>query len=199
MAKLPYREQLRRDVLVSARQMVEQEGLTALHARRVAERVNCSVGSIYNVFGDLDGLIIALNMETVADFGKALKASHEGSALLSLDERLLDLAITYARFAFANPNRWRAVFEHRLSGERTIPQTYRTDQARLLALIEDIIAGTISDADTRERAARALFAAVHGIVALALDSKLVTFDSQTTEMEIRFIVKAAANGLRSAL
>lgn len=199
MSKLPYREQLKADVLAIARRIVEQDGLAALHARRVAAQAKCSVGSIYNVFDDLDGLVIALNIETVHDLGKALTASFEGSAQLGLDERLADLAITYARFAVANANRWRAVFEHKLSGTRTIPETYRSDQARLLALIEDIIAGEIPDSAMRERAARALFAAVHGIVALALESKLVAFDAQGTEMEIRFIVKAAASGLRAAL
>lgn len=199
MTSLPYREKLRQDVLAIGRAMLEAEGLQTLHARRIAERARCSVGSIYNVFGDLDGLIIALNMETVSDLGKVLKASHKGSAHLSLDERLTDLAITYARFAFANPHRWRAVFEHKLAGDRTIPDIYRSDQARLLALIENIIAQDIPDGTLRGHAARALFAAVHGIVALALESKLVAFDPVQTEMEIRFIVTAAAKGLRAAL
>lgn len=199
MSKLPYREQLRQDLLAIGRAMLEEDGLAAFQARRIAERAKCSVGSIYNVFGDLDGLVIALNMETVGDLGKVLKASYEGSRQLSLDERLTDLAISYARFAFANAQRWRAVFEHKLPGERTIPETYRSDQARLLALIESIIADDVPDSAMRARAARALFAAVHGIVALAIESKLVPFDAQATEMEIRFIVKAAASGLRAAL
>ncbi|MEQ1719136.1 MAG: TetR/AcrR family transcriptional regulator [Hyphomicrobium sp.] len=199
MTKQPYREKLRTEVLAIARQMLETEGLSALHARRIAQSAGCSVGSLYNVFGDLDGLIIAVNMQTVADLRKALTASDLGSAALKLDERLADLAITYARFAVANAYRWRALFEHTLTGDRTIPETYRNDQAQLLSLIEKNIASEISDTAMRVRAGRALFAAVHGIVLLAIDSKLAPFDPQAMELEIRFIVKAAAHGLGAAV
>ncbi len=50
----------------------------------------------------------------------------------------------------------------------------------------------------RTRAARALFASVHGIIALALDNRISTFNAANVESEIRFIVAAAARGLAEA-
>lgn len=191
-----YRQRVRLEALEIARGIVVREGLAALQARRVAKDAKCSVGSLYNVFGDLDGLILALNVETVGALGKTLAASFAMTRRQPTDERLLDLALSYMTFALAHLNLWKAVFEHRLPDNAEVPPTYRADQARLLALIGEIISGEIAGEDVRACAARALFAAVHGIIALSVDQKLGTFDARALEAEIRFIVKAAANGLK---
>jgi AcrR family transcriptional regulator len=194
----PYRARLRLDVLDLAERVVATEGLAGLQARRIASDANCSVGSIYNVFGDLDGLAIAVNERTLARLAGPLEASFEATRGHPTAGRLTDLALAYMRFALDNQLRWRAVFELRLPNGREVPDRYRQSQAQLLSLIERIIAAEIPDAGKRAHAARALFAAVHGIIALALDNKLSPFDAATVEAEIRFIVRAAAAGLRGA-
>jgi AcrR family transcriptional regulator len=194
----PFRDRARTEILTLALSIVAKEGLQGLQARRIAREAGCSVGSLYNIFGDINGLIIASNIETVAALETALLESFSVSEGRPIDDRLLDLALTYCRFALENLNLWRAVFEHRLPPDQEVPLNYRADQARLLSLIAKIIAGEIDDQDLRERAARALFAAVHGIVALAVDSKLGAFEEARMQDEVRFIVKAAAAGLKSA-
>lgn len=196
---LPYRDRLKTEVLAIATRIIAEEGLTALQARRVATQAGCSVGSIYNVFGDIDGLIIAANTETVAMLGKELSESFTANADKPTQARLLDLALAYMRFAIHHLNRWKAVFEHRMASGREIPESYRADQARLLELIEKIVAAEIPDSALRVHAGRALFASVHGIIALALEAKLQPFNRKSLEQEIRFIVRAAANGLKAAV
>ena len=49
--------ELRVEALKIAEEIVVGEGLAALTARRVAGETGCSVGTLYNVFGQLDGLI----------------------------------------------------------------------------------------------------------------------------------------------
>lgn len=198
MADQPFRVELRQKALGIALRIITEEGLAALQARRVAREADCAVGTLYNVFGDMDGLIIAANQDTVHLLGDALIASFETSATAPVEKRLTDLALTYMRFALDHKSRWRAVFEHRLAPGAEVPPAYQSDQARLLALIESIIAGEVTDPQLRQRAARALFAAIHGIIQLAIDEKLAYFDQATTEGEIRFIVTAAANGLARA-
>ena len=193
-----YRERLRTKALAIASGIVEKDGLVALQARRVAREADCSVGTLYNVFGDMDGLVLALNQTTVRRLGEALIRSFETASSSPAETRLTDLALTYMRFARENLPLWRAVFEHRLPDGVDIPADYRSDQARLLALIETIVAADIADETLRRRAARALFAAIHGIVHLALDQKLSDFDPEATEAEIRFIVSAVAHGLARA-
>lgn len=198
MTELPYRERLRLKALDIATTIIEQDGLAALQARRVAREADCSIGTLYNVFGDMDGLVIALNQTTVRRLGEDLVRSFNATQGSAVESRLTDLALTYMRFAHDNWPLWRAVFEHRLPDGADIPETYRADQARLLALIESIVAEDLADAGLRRRAARALFAAIHGIVQLALDQKLSDFDREATEAEIRFVVSAVSNGLARA-
>jgi AcrR family transcriptional regulator len=199
VSDLPYRERLKTEALAIATRIIAEEGLAALQARRVATEAGCSVGSIYNVFGDLDGLIIAANSATIAMLGNDLAESFKTHAGQPTQARLMDLALAYMRFAIHHLNRWKAVFEHRLMTARDIPESYRADQARLLELIEKIIAAEIPDGALRVHAGRALFASVHGIITLALDAKLQPFNRKSLEQEIRFIVRAAANGLKAAL
>lgn len=190
-----YREQLRQDLLPVALRIIEKEGLAALQARRVAAEAKCSVGSVYNVFGDLDGLIISANVASVHLLGLDLIKSFDRSQGQPVGARLLDLATSYKAFALKNINRWRAIFEHRLSDGRDVPAEYRADQARLLGLIEKIIADEVTDDETRLYAGRALFSGVHGIIALGVDHKLATYDPVALQKEIEFIVDAVARGL----
>lgn len=192
-----YRDRVRTEALSVARSIIAKEGLAALQARRVARDANCSVGSLYNVFGDIDGVVIAVNVETLSELGKVLATNVARSRGETTEKRLTGLALAYMRFALGHLPSWKAIFEHRLPAHVDVPPGYRADQARLLALIGEIIAADISDSGLRTTAARALFASVHGIIALSVDNKLSDFEEHALEREIRFIVTAAANGLKS--
>jgi AcrR family transcriptional regulator len=188
--------QRRRLVLLRAVEaVIAEDGLAEVQARRIALAAGCSVGTLYNVFGDIDGLILAANERTLADLGRVLTAAGRRTAGGDLGTRLMALAITYLDFATANQNRWRAVFEHRLPEARHAPPSYREDRRRLLALIETQLDGAIKDPISRSTAAYALFASVHGIVMLALDAKLDPFDPVTCEGRIRFVVDSVVRGL----
>lgn len=198
MSEAPYRERLRATALEIATRIVEAEGLAALQARRVATDAGCSVGTLYNIFGGMDDLVTAVNRDTLRLLGEALVTNFTATHDRAVEQRLTDLALTYLRFARQHMLRWRAVFEHRRGDGAEPPADYRAEQARLLALIETVVAGEIADTDARRRAGRALFAAIHGIVLLAVDEKLANYDHTQTEGEIRFIVSATANGLARA-
>ncbi|MGQ0671969.1 MAG: TetR/AcrR family transcriptional regulator [Hyphomicrobium sp.] len=190
-----YRDRLKADLLRIAERRVEAGGLDGLQARPIAAEAGCSVGTLYNIFGDLDGLIVAVNRLTLDCLAVPLAATFETTIGQPTEARLTELALAYMRFALDNQSRWRAVFEHRHAGTAPDLESYRADQGRLLALIEAVVAGEIASKDQRRHAARALFAAVHGILSLALDNRMSAFDAATVEAEIRFIVRAAARGL----
>ena len=67
----------------------------------------------------------------------------------------------------------------------------------MFAIVESLLTRYVSEPNERSSIARALFSAVHGIVALALDQKLGDFDRHATESQIRFVVEAAAFALQS--
>ena len=192
----PYRERLRMRLIEAAQSVMITDGFSAVQARRIAGDGACSVGTLYNIFGDIDGLILAVNERTLDELGHSLEAATSTGASHDLKTRLMALATAYLDFATAHPRRWRAVFEHRLPQGTQVPAFYVADRQRLLSLIETQIAGAIPGAASRSIAAHALFSAVHGIVMLSLDEKLGDFDPVQCQRQIRFIVENVARGLR---
>jgi AcrR family transcriptional regulator len=61
-------------MLATARVIIATKGLRSLKVRDVAEAADCAIGSVYNEFGDFDGLILTVNRETVQALTVRLKA-----------------------------------------------------------------------------------------------------------------------------
>ncbi len=194
----PYRQRLETRMADITERLVAAEGLSSVQARRVAQEADCSVGTLYNVFGGLDGLVIAVNTRTIDALGEALDAASRAAASSGLEQRLIALALAYRDFAFRQNNRWRALFDHRMESGKSVPDEYRMKQEALFTLVEGGLTDHIADAAERFTAARALFSAVHGILWLALDGKLGGLGPEETERQIRFIVSAVARGLLGA-
>jgi AcrR family transcriptional regulator len=193
MAKLRSREQMKEAFIAIGEALIATEGLTALQARTVAERAGCSVGTIYNSFETIDGLILAVNARTLAALGARLKEALAPGA--SLTDRLRGLALAYLAFATEHTRRWRAVFEHNMSARQAVPEWYRAAQAPLFALLAEVLPAEMDD-ERRATASHMLFAAAHGVVTLALDTKLAdAFDRDATEDQLRMLVTLAGQGL----
>jgi Tetracyclin repressor-like, C-terminal domain len=107
------------------------------------------------------------------------------------------MASMYLEFAVERTSEWRAIFEHRLTTKTTVPEWYLSKQTELFAVVESILEPAIAAQHQRLEAARALFSAVHGVIALALDEKLGVFDRNATERQVQFIVQSVSQGLRS--
>jgi AcrR family transcriptional regulator len=196
-----YRDEMRAKMLVIAKRVVADEGLGALQARRVADEAGCAVGTIYNVFKSLDNLIIETNSTTLSDLGADLVAvaerGHQGRDT-SVAARLEALGLAYLDFAIEHNKSWRAVFDHHMAPGNPVPDWYRQKQAQLFALVERVLGEVVADADNRSRAARALFSAVHGVVMLSLAGTLGPTDRAEAEAQVRFIVRAVAEGVAHA-
>src|SRR5579862_7701152 len=87
-------------MLATARAIISAKGLRELKVRDVAEAADCSIGSVYNEFGDFDGLILTVNRETV----QALTARLVGVANDDPIGQLHGLAATYLAFASEHAN-----------------------------------------------------------------------------------------------
>ena len=180
-----------------AERLIANEGLSAVQARRVAQEADCSVGTLYNVFGGLDGLLLAANARTMKALGEKLETAGRGAHGGSLEGKLLALALAYRDFAFQQSNRWRALFEYRMEADKPAPESVRAQQTELFGLVEQCLVDAIEDADTRFSAARALFSSVHGIVWLLFVNNLGSLGPEEAERQVRFIVGAAARGVEA--
>src|SRR5579872_3999995 len=87
-------------MLDTARRIISSKGLISLKVRDVADAAECSIGSVYNEFGDFDGLILTINRETIQRLTEKLRAVPD------LDPRaqLHALAAGYLDFAANHAN-----------------------------------------------------------------------------------------------
>ncbi len=184
----------RAQALAAAGQLLAEEGLKGMKARAIAERAGVSVGSIYKLFGDIDDLVRELNMLTYRDF-----AAHHRDALAKsgLDEsdvhgRVMVLARAYVDFVTREDARWRALltFNRRQSG--TAPRYYTQYEDELFNLVIDVLAPApgLEGQSQREAAARALWAAVHGIVLIVLPNASYDSPMDAAMSQIEMIVGA---------
>ena len=185
--------ELRKAALEAAELIVVEEGLGALTARRVATETGCSVGTLYNIFGHLDGLIGEVNLSTFRQMAE--EASRTIRALpddTGREDRLAALARMHLGFARTHRNRWAAVFEHRPQG----PADQRIQNAEQLLFARILSAAGIDPTGANQAEAdslRMLLAAIHGVVAFAINRTIPPADA---ERYVTLIVQAGIRGYR---
>jgi AcrR family transcriptional regulator len=194
------RQELRGALIDAAERAISERGLEALHARDLAAEVGCAVGAIYNVFPNLDALILEVNARTLRAFEAFLARAPLApprSVANASNARLEHLALVYLDFAVENRARWRALFEHRMAEESDVPGWYLAEQARLFALVEGPIAELRPGLDRGRLMVftRTVFSGVHGVVSLGLDAKLIALPAALLREEVRKFVHILGVGL----
>ncbi|SEM95877.1 transcriptional regulator, TetR family [Pseudorhodobacter antarcticus] len=177
--KKPTKADLRRDDLRArlvdvAEGVIAQNGLAAVKARDLAKSADCAVGAIYNVFPDLNGLIMAVNGRTFHALGGFVSASVAASAPDKPQAELITMSLAYLRFANDNTNLWRALFDLEMSTDMDVPQWYLAELGKLFALIGAPLARLFPEMPRQdvEMMTRTLFSSVHGIVHLGLQRRI---------------------------
>ena len=167
------RTELRDKLIDAAEHIIITHGTGAIKARDLAGVVGCSVGAIYNVFHDLNELIMAVNGRTFRRLG-----THVSSALANQDiapqNQLIVMGHAYLGFAAENTLAWRALFDLQMSTDMKVPDWYLSELGQVFALIAAPLRTIFPDwnADQIDLMTRALFSSVHGIVALGLEKRI---------------------------
>lgn len=157
--------------LAAARAIVVKEGLRGLSTRRIAHKLGYSPGTLYQLFNDLDDLIVQLNTSTLEDLYK----SCAGIDLDGDPEKALDnLAERYIQFVHAHPQLWNALLEHSLPRSKRRSNNYSQEVKRLLSLIAIALRPVIPIRSEEQfgQEALVLWACLHGIASLASADKL---------------------------
>ncbi|MEM7121659.1 MAG: TetR/AcrR family transcriptional regulator [Pseudomonadota bacterium] len=188
------REELYDLALAAARDIIREDGLSALTARRVAHAIGYSPGTLYNVFDDLDDLIVHMN-------GRTLDALYDDlMQVAKTDDPARDLKALlagYLAFLDGNRNLWGVLFEHRLSGDAALPDWYLQKIDQVLGLIETTLARRLPDLDrdNLKDAARILWASLHGICSLSGSGKLQIVSDQTVHAMAETLMTRFVAGL----
>lgn len=166
------RDEIRGMALAAAEEILEAEGVPGLTARKVADAIGYTVGTLYLVFRNLDDLILHLNARTLADLRRAMERA--AKRCRQAGDCVPALGRAYIRYAMEHPHRWSLVFEHRLPEGECVPEWLRQEADALFALVQrhlEPVAPACSAREIRD-ATRALWSGVHGICILSLTDKL---------------------------
>jgi AcrR family transcriptional regulator len=191
------REALKAKLILAARSRIELSGLASLRARDITEDAGCALGALYNVFDDLDGLILEVNAQTLALLDSDVEDATSGTG--DAGQRLRLLGQRYLAFAKKHEKLWRALFELRLADGRPLPDWIITNQVKLLSHIAKPLAQLqpeLSEPELMIRT-RTMFAAVHGIVSLSLDQRFVSLATETLGEEIDRFVGLLLKGIKT--
>lgn len=190
------RDELSQMALDATRTIVAHEGVRDLSTRKVAKKIGYSVGTIYNLYENLDDLIVHLNASTLDLLYEGLRAV---STTGGPERQLMRLAGAYIEFTQQNLNLWNSLFDHRLPAGQELPEWYGDKVDRLLALIEDIIAPIFAGYEPRDChiSARVLWSSLHGICSLASSEKLDMVADASASQLAEQLVTNYMTGLRA--
>ena len=169
-----------RELLISCgHELMAERGFAKFSAREAARRAGYSVGTIYNVFGSLDGYLIAINSRTFRDWSEWLEHAL-GTAPAEAGARIEALVRAYFKFAESNRNAWMAIYDHRIDRTTMIAKEDEAAREALTGIVDREVAawlggggvggdgvGSGGNAATRQLV-RSLIATVHGHCSLWL-------------------------------
>jgi AcrR family transcriptional regulator len=160
------REELRALFVTEGHRQLAEVGLARFSARDVAKRVGYSIGTVYNVFGSYDGLMLAINGYTLSLWSDhmRLKLSQSNS------DRIAALVQAYFTFAAQHSRTWIALFEHHMADFGPAPDWYKAQAAEVMGIAGQEVARAVEHAQPEVVAAltRSLLATVHGHCVFAL-------------------------------
>jgi AcrR family transcriptional regulator len=185
-------EELRELILQAATDLIESGGLVSLSAREIARAIGYSPGTLYNVFENLDDLVLTVEARLLDRLSLYLKESIEGG---ETRQKVHRLARAYLRFTHENPRLWNLLFEHHMPADKPVPPWYQAKLDYLLSQVEDSLAPLIPDELQRKRAARVLWAGVHGITSLSTAEKLANVTTDAAGPMIDDLVENYLSGI----
>ncbi|WBU55501.1 TetR/AcrR family transcriptional regulator [Paracoccus sediminicola] len=163
------RDELRRQTLDVAREIILKDGPEALTARRLAKAVGYTPGTIYNLFESLPDVLWQVNRDNFARISSLFADLPEGGPV----ERLRTLARRYLDLIEAEPALFKALFDGPRRSEK-FPDWYLKAISTLLdqtaSEIVELAPGISPRAAHAE--ASALFAAVQGVATLRASGRL---------------------------
>ena len=190
------RQELYALALSAAQHIAEEDGLRGLTTRRIAQQIGYTSGTLYNVFENLDDLVVHLNSST-------LDALFEACSKVKLDEppeaAVRSLAECYIRFIRERPKLWSVLFEHHLPDGAELPERYNEKIRRLLTLLEQALAPLFAPGQDAQRkhSARVLWSSLYGICSLEIATKLgknVSVEALTDSLVTNYLAGLRAKG-----
>ena len=154
------RPELREMIVAEGHRQISEVGFARFSAREVAKRIGYSIGTLYNVFGTYDQLVLAINGRTLDLWLDYLESRlHEATG-----DRLRIAIDAYFEFAVVHRHAWTALYDFRLPDDEPPPEDYQRKVNDITAVVVREIAAAVrpEHAGKAPALARSLLATVHG-------------------------------------
>lgn len=165
-------EELRSLVIDAASMIIAERGFEGLSAREIARRIDYSPGTLYNVFENLNDLVLAVEGRVLDQLIAALEDIPDTACPR---ERVRLVARRYVQFAQDNQKLWELLSAHRLPVNHGVPRWYSEKLEQIVSRLKwaasSLAASDGQEDPEQERLARALWVAIHGMTGLAMEAK----------------------------
>lgn len=187
-------EELRQLILDASKSIVERNGIAGLSAREIARLIGYSPGTLYNIFENLDDVLLTLQLqlaERTVEHLKAVPLSGDGT------KDIAALTTAYVSFALDNRRLWNLLFAHSLPAGINPPPGLQDQFNSIVQTVKTALAPSaphLSD-EQLEISARTLWAGVYGITALAVTDKGRNMTTATVQLFANHLTSTFLKGL----
>lgn len=173
---------LKEELLQTALEMIDKDGLDAITLRELTQRVGTSRTAVYRHFASKEALILGVIEKGYAQLDLLFTPIFQDRTY-SVAERFEKMGRAYLNFAIEHPNLYRLLFGEMYRKEREEICDYKdeTQATGLYALIGLLLEaqeeGTIARINPIVQAAT-VWASIHGLASLLIDGHLLMSDNR---------------------
>jgi len=181
------KEEIKIDLIVKARKLLKDKGLSFLTARKLADYSGYSVGTIYNQFKSMDNLIMWENCQTLDELFEKMKLAEFGSDAYVNLNRLLD---KFVDFVLENKNLWFTLYNFHFSNTAVRYELFYLRRIiKIVRLLENNIHKLFADVSDKERnvSVEVLFITLFSL------SSLLTTQKEFVRLEKKNVVRVLFN------
>lgn len=174
-------EELSHMIINAAYELMEKEGHSKVSTRKIASHIGYTVGTLYNVYQNLDDIFIHINSRTLDKLTQQLEEAMKNSGK---NLALKAVANKYIEFSKENFNLWNVLFEYRFPESQIIPKWY----ANKIDKINDVASQAIIKnfphfpREKMKETVMVLWAGVHGICVLSIKGKLDRVGAESAQI-----------------
>jgi AcrR family transcriptional regulator len=161
---------LRRELLLTSRQLLDEGGPAALSMREVARRAACTHQAPYHYFENREAILASLVADGFDALAVRLKEANDLSTTQGVRAVLVASAAAYVNFALDQPGVFRIMFRPEVCD----PARFSAVQASGVRARDELdrLSGIVHGTKAHATMATILWAHVHGLACLLLDGPL---------------------------
>ncbi|MEP3232892.1 MAG: TetR/AcrR family transcriptional regulator [Hyphomicrobiales bacterium] len=184
-------DDLKKKAVLEAERLAQTGGLAAVSMRPVAKAAQCSPGTLYNVIGDLDELILLVNARTTDAITECL----EEAAKKSEDpvQRIYDMAEAYVTLGMSDARLWSVLFDYVYPETRELPEWYSKVLSMPVVVIQQAVGPAFKTEEQCTRFVAEIWVSLHGVLTLAMKGKLVYLSDKTVEGFVKDLITTHLN------